>query len=264
MPTAGVDVRVVFAFKLRPNWLVPRTPVVDELICVTVFEPDVSVGPFTVTEYPAPAFVDAAICDVDVAVSVGEKSWLNDIAPAVAVAQSGTPPLVLTVAPVQKTNDSGMVPVRTICSLTLALTVPVSMAEPVAFVAAKVEILTKNVQLGAETPGDGLFKGQSVASGLVMVNNWYVSAEAADIPAAVRVIYGAPLVVLTSVNPVAPDWVPIVAEVVVRPAGVVQVPAAKVQYLNSIEPTLAAVGTVKAKKWFTTPLRFEPPSEAPA
>jgi len=76
----------------------------------TVLPPDVRVGPLTVILYPDPAFVDAAICDVAVAVSVGEKSWLNEIAPLVAVVQSGTVEVVEMVAPVQKTSDSGMVP----------------------------------------------------------------------------------------------------------------------------------------------------------
>ena len=49
---------------------------------------------------------------------------------------------------------------------------------------------------------------------------------------AVRVIYGAPFVVLTNVKPVAPVCDPIVAEVVTRPVGVVQPPLAVVQYRN--------------------------------
>lgn len=47
------------------------------------------------------------------------------------------------------------------------------------------------------------------------------------------------------VKPVAPDWVPRVADVVDRPVGVVQVPFGVVQYKNWIEPTLAVVGIVK-------------------
>jgi hypothetical protein len=95
-----------------------------------VLPPEVRVAPLTVIAYPAAAFVDAAICDVAVAVSVGENSWLKVTAPAVAEAQ-----LTVTVAPVQKIRDSGMVPVSTIGSAVLAATLPVSIALPVAFVA---------------------------------------------------------------------------------------------------------------------------------
>ena len=80
--------------------------------------------------------VEAAICDVAVAVSVGEKSWLKLMAPVVAVEQSGMPPVVTMVAPVQKTSDSGMVPVRVICVAVLAATTPVSIALPVVLVEA--------------------------------------------------------------------------------------------------------------------------------
>jgi hypothetical protein len=154
-PTAGFEVEVVLAFKLRPNWLKPWTPAVDTFIAVIVFEPEVSVGPLTVIEYPLPALVDAAICDSVVAVSVGENSWLKAIAPLVAVEQSGTPLVVVTVPPVQKTKDSGIVPVKVICWAVLAVTEPVSVAPPVTFVEAKLEILTKKVQLllaGEEPP----------------------------------------------------------------------------------------------------------------
>jgi len=80
------------------------------------------------------------------------------------------------------------------------------------------------------------------------------------------VIYGAPLVVFTKVKPVAPVWVPIVAAVVLKPLGVVQVPLAVVQYRNWMEPMLGlpAAGIVKLKRWFTTPLGLEPPSLTPA
>ena len=113
-PIAGFEVVVVLARKFRPNWLVPFVPVVAELIAAMVFEPEVNVGPATVMLYPEAAFVDAAICDVAVAVSTGEKSWLKLIVPAVAVEQSGIVPAKLTVAPVQKISDSGIWPVRTI------------------------------------------------------------------------------------------------------------------------------------------------------
>ena len=66
--------------------------------------------------------------------------------------------------------------------------------------------------------------------------------------AAERVMYGAPLVLVFKVKPVAPVCDPIVAAVVLSPGGVVQVPTASVQYLNSIEPTLLVDGTVKLKK----------------
>ena len=45
-----------------------------------------------------------------------------------ALLQSGTELVKPMVAPVQKTNDSGMAPVRSILSLVLAATVPVSIA----------------------------------------------------------------------------------------------------------------------------------------
>jgi hypothetical protein len=85
--------------------------------------------------------------DVAVAVSVGENSWLKLTAPLEAVAQSGTPAVVVTVPPVQNTKDSGIVPVRVICCAVEAVTVPVSVADPVVSVEAKVDIHTKKVQL---------------------------------------------------------------------------------------------------------------------
>jgi hypothetical protein len=54
---------------------------------------------------------------------------------------------------VQNTKDSGIVPVNVICVAVLAFTVPVSVAEPVVSVEAKVDIHTKKVQLGVA--GDG-------------------------------------------------------------------------------------------------------------
>ena len=73
----------------------------------------------------------AAICEVAVAVSVGEKSWLKLIVPEVALVQSGIPPVRPIDPPVQKMSDSGIVPVRTIGVAVLAVTVPVSTAVPV-------------------------------------------------------------------------------------------------------------------------------------
>jgi hypothetical protein len=143
-----VDVVVVFAFRFNPNWLVPRTPVAGELMAGIVLEPDVSVGPATVILYPKVAFVDAAICDVAVAVSVGEKSWLKLTVPLVAVLQSGIPAVVLTVAPVQKMSDSGIVPVRTMGLAVLAATVPLSVEPVVAVVDVKVVIRTKKAWFG--------------------------------------------------------------------------------------------------------------------
>src|SRR5215218_7186506 len=75
---------------------------------------------------------------------------------------------------------------------------------------------------------------------------------------------GAPFVVLSSVNPVAPVWLVNVAEVVLKPAGVVQLPPAVLQYKNLIEPTVPVVGMLKARLCLTTPAGFEPPSLAPA
>ncbi len=117
--------------------------------------------------------VEAAICDVAVAVSVGENSWLKLTLPLVAVAQSGTPDVVLTVPPVQKTNDSGIVPSKRIWVAVLAETVPVSVAEPVVSMDAKVATRTWKVWL--------------VVVGLVMVCSWYVTAVLASTLAAVRV-----------------------------------------------------------------------------
>jgi hypothetical protein len=96
--------------------------------------------------YPLAAFVDAAIWDVTVAVSVGEKRRSKFSAPVVAVEQSGIPELVDTVPPVQKMSDSGIIPVRVICWAVLAVTTPVSIALPVVSVEAYVETRTKKVQ----------------------------------------------------------------------------------------------------------------------
>jgi len=145
---AGVEVAVVFAFKFIPNWADPRTPRAAVPMAVMVLEPEVSVDPLTVMAYPEPALVEAAICEVAVAVSEGEKSWLKLTAPLVAVEQSGTPPVVLTVPPVQKMIDSGIIPVSTIAVAVLAVTEPVSIGEPVASVEAKVEIRTKKDWFG--------------------------------------------------------------------------------------------------------------------
>jgi hypothetical protein len=61
--------------------------------------------------YPDDALVEAAICEVAQAVDVVENNWLKFITPLVAVEQSGTPlPLIVIEAPVQKTSDSGIVP----------------------------------------------------------------------------------------------------------------------------------------------------------
>ena len=86
--------------------------------------------------------VEAAICEVAVAVSVGENNWLKLIAPVVAVEQSGILPVVLIVAPVQKTSDSGIVPVRVIWVAVLAATTPASHAPVVTLVERNVVIRT--------------------------------------------------------------------------------------------------------------------------
>jgi hypothetical protein len=114
-----------------------------------VFEPEVSVGPLTVIAKPAPALVEAAICEVVVAVSVGENNWLKLTVPGVAVAQSGKPetPFNPTVAPAQKTSDSGIVPSSIICVAVAAATVPWSIAVPEVSIEAKVDIQTKKVWL---------------------------------------------------------------------------------------------------------------------
>jgi len=110
--------------------------VVAEFMPVTVLAPDGRVGPLTLMTYPNPALVLAAIWELAIAVSVGLNSWLKLIAPDVAVPQSGTLLVVLTVPPAQKTKDSGMVPLRIICSAVLAATEPVSVVPPVVFVLA--------------------------------------------------------------------------------------------------------------------------------
>jgi hypothetical protein len=53
-------------------------------------------------------------------------------------------------------------------------------------------------------------------------------------------------VVLTIVNPLLPDCAVTVAEVVVRPVGVVQLPLAVVQYRNLIDPSEVVEGIVKS------------------
>jgi hypothetical protein len=64
--------------------------------------------------YPESALVDAAICEVAVAVSAGENKRSKLIAPVPAVEQSGMPLVVVIVWPVQKMSDSGIIPVSTI------------------------------------------------------------------------------------------------------------------------------------------------------
>jgi hypothetical protein len=75
----------------------------------------------------------------------------------------------------------------------------------------------------------------------------------------VRVIYGKPLVVMSSVKPVAPDSAFSVALVVLRPVGVVQVPEPVVQYQKRIEPTSPVVGTVTSNLCVVTALGAELP-----
>jgi hypothetical protein len=81
-----------------------------------------------------------------------------------------------------------------------------------------------------------------------MLWSWKLTAVLEEMLAAVRLIYGAPLVVFTMLVNVAPVWVPRVAEVVTRPLGIVHVPLAIVQYWNLIDPTLPVVATVKPNK----------------
>ena len=83
---------------------------------------------------------------------------MNDTEPAVAVEQSGTLDVVPTVAPVQKTKDSGIVPVKVIWLAVLAATEPLSVTDPVVSIDAYVVIRTKNVVLEAV--------------GLVMPSSW--------------------------------------------------------------------------------------------
>jgi hypothetical protein len=111
-----------------------------------VLDPDVGTDPLTVITYPDAALVEAAIWDVAVAVSVGENNWLKVTAPEVAVEQSGIPAVVLTVAPVQKIRDSGIVPVRTIAVEVLTATEPASNAV-VQAASLYVVIRRKNVEL---------------------------------------------------------------------------------------------------------------------
>ena len=72
--------------------------------------------------------VDAAICEVAYAVSVGENSWLKLTAPVVADVQSGTVLMAVIVVPTQNIRDSGMVPVSKICRTVAAAVVPASTA----------------------------------------------------------------------------------------------------------------------------------------
>jgi hypothetical protein len=180
--------------------------------------------------------------------------------PEDAVEQSGIPAVVVTVPPVQKMIDSGIVPVNTICVAVLAVTLPVSMALPVVSSEAYVEMRTKKEQLTL---------GQLVPSGFVTAVKRTLMTAPADILAAVRCTKGAPLVVLSRSEKAAAE--PVVSKltpppVVLRPAGVVQpAPVAVVQYKNFIEPTLTAptLGTVNWNWWLTTPPGFEPPSVVP-
>src|SRR4051812_14199912 len=103
---AGVETPGVFALRLAPNCVELRTagsPVPLVLMAVIVLEPEVRVVPNTLITYPEPALVLAAIWEVAMAVSVGLNRRSNETAPEEAVVQSGKPPVVPTVPPVQKT-----------------------------------------------------------------------------------------------------------------------------------------------------------------
>ena len=71
----------------------------------------------------------AAICEVAYEVEVGENSWLKLTAPGVVTEQ-----FAVTVSPVQKIRDSGIVPLSSIACAVLAVTVPASTAPVVASV----------------------------------------------------------------------------------------------------------------------------------
>ena len=140
VPTAGV----VFATKFIPNCPEPIELVAGVApMAGIVFDPAVSVGPETVIAYPERALVEAASCELAVAVAVGENNWLKVILPLVAVVQSGILfVFTLIVPPVQKMRDSGMVPFSVICVEVLAATVPASVAAPVALLVAYVVMRT--------------------------------------------------------------------------------------------------------------------------
>jgi hypothetical protein len=63
---------VLLSAKLKPNCFVPIDEVPPEDSAVIVLDPDVSVAPLTVTEYPELPLVEAAITEVPVAVDVVE------------------------------------------------------------------------------------------------------------------------------------------------------------------------------------------------
>lgn len=70
-------------------------------------------------------------------------------------------------------------------------------------------------------------------------------------------MYGEFGVLLLIEKPVAPLCADRVAEVVDSPATVPQVPLEVVQYSKAIDPTLPAVGKVKAKMWLAVVLTWE-------
>ena len=120
MPTKGV----VLALRFKPNWLVPMTLVVEEFMAVMVLAPEVKVLPLTVMTYPPVPLVEADIREVPVVVAVVLKRPKSTLDPA-TLAQS----VPVIDVPVQKTRDSGMTPVRSICSEVEPTTAPASSGD---------------------------------------------------------------------------------------------------------------------------------------
>ena len=192
--------------------------------------------------------MEAAICEVAVAVSVGENNWLKLTAPAVAVVQSGIPSVVLTVAPVQKIRDSGIVPVKTMAVDVLTATIPVSSCV-VQAASENVLICTKNAELvvlGFVT--------------LVKLTNW-LPLEAVALEA--FTIRSEPAVAVLAVQPVV-EPSPVGCEVrlepvMVKPAGVAE-QSVVVHTVNDADFTAVDVGTVNVNAYVVTALGVALPS----
>lgn len=169
-------------------------------------------------------------------------------APAVAVVQSGIPSVVLTVAPVQKIRDSGIVPVRTMAVDVLTATIPVSSCV-VQAASENVLICTKNAEL--------------VVLGLVTLEkltNW-LPLEAVAFEA--FTIRSEPGVAVLAVQPEAAPS-PVGCEVrlepvMVKPAGV-PTQSVVVQTVNDADFTAVDVGTVNVNAYVVTALGVALPS----
>lgn len=215
-----------------------------------VLPPDVSVAPLTVITYPEVALVLAAICDVAVAVAVGEKSWLKSTAPSVAVVQSGMPPPVVPiVSAVQNTSDSGMVPLTVITRAVLAATVPVSTG--VAHASSEYVVMRRK-------------KVSLMLFGFSTLPNTTVWAPvgAAELPVFFR--RSEPAVAVFTVQPDAsPRLVGCddkVDDELTNPVGVVHAPLAVVQAVKEADCKTVAEGTVKLNVYVVVASNAELPS----